>query len=223
MDILYIGFGDLSNLVRETSKRFPGANVSYARSVAAGLNNVESNDVIVQPAYLLPGIEYDKMRAEIKALDKSVLIGNSLLYDDEATQKLATILTAEYQGKSVLYVGHGTAHAVRQVYSALSLSLQKHSAYVAVLDGEPNFETVSSQITESGLRSLTLVPLMMITGKHVKEEIIGDSSESCRGKLERKGFEIDAVNKGLLEYPAVREMIFSSIEHTINGGNVCEM
>ncbi|PYG84859.1 sirohydrochlorin cobaltochelatase [Ruminiclostridium sufflavum DSM 19573] len=218
--ILLVGFGNLSDFAKEAAHRFPDYKISFARSAAEGLKQIGLRRVLVQPAFLLTGIEYDKIRSEAKAFGDTTAVGHPLLPDNERIEKLADILEREYCGKTVLFIGHGTSHPAGEIYRKLYLALKKKSltAFMGVLDGNPKLETALSEILHHSVNSILLVPLMMTAGKHVKEEITGDTEGSWRSLLEQQGIKTSCVDKGLLAYPPIREMIFASIEQSIYEG-----
>lgn len=67
-DVLLVGFGDSAVLEDEVRFLFPGCRVFSARTVQAGLKQLESDNIFVQPAHLLPGFEYEKLLAVISSL-----------------------------------------------------------------------------------------------------------------------------------------------------------
>lgn len=215
--VLLVGFGALSDFAKETAACFPRYKIYFDRSAAEGLKQTGGSNVLVQPTFLLPGIEYEKMRAEAVDCGQSIAVGEPLLTDRQSIEALADILAKEYQGSDVLFIGHGTTHPAGAIYFKLYLAMQKTglNAFMGVLEGERCLETVIEEIRARGLDSILLVPLMMTTGKHVREEIISDRPGSWRSILGQQGIKTKTVDRALLEYPAVRDMISASIYQTI--------
>jgi cobalamin biosynthesis Co2+ chelatase CbiK len=192
--IALIGFGDLSVLAAEVRDAFPQCNVSCARD----LSEIQGNCDLVQPIYLLPGIEYEKLCQ--KARNRHIPVGKPILHSEESIRKLAEILTQEYPQGNILYIGHGTKHAASAAYTALGGAMGANAA-VGTLDEIP---TIDSTIKER-----TLVPLLLSVGRHMEHEILGDLRET----LEKTGIKVCGVRRGLLDYPAVRRMIINAMNN----------
>ncbi|GHU83499.1 hypothetical protein AGMMS50284_7160 [Clostridia bacterium] len=212
-EILLVGFGDLSDFALEAERRFTEYKISWGNSVEYFLAKTKQKNVLVQPLFLLAGIKYHQLMLETERFGESAIIGKPLLTDDTSIERFAGILAKEHGNNTVLFVGHGTAHSSNSLYLKLDNELKKinSNAFVGVLSGTPSFEIVLSQLLDTSITSLTLQPLMMSVGKHVKDEIIGSGSNSWRSQVERCGITVNCVQKGLLEYSEAREMIFELI------------
>lgn len=216
--ILLVGFGDLAPLAAAAAARYPQCEIHFAQTAAAGLAHVRAGRIFLQPLYLLPGFEYEKLCREAAAYPGQATVGTPLLHAENAVASLAKILLAEHvenpREQAVLFVGHGSAHPAGRLYAQLNTLLREQSegrAALGVLDGQPDFADAQSWITQNKLNRLRLAPLMLHAGKHVQREIIGDGAESWRTRLESAGLEVCPVNRGLLEYGAVREMVFNGL------------
>jgi sirohydrochlorin cobaltochelatase len=216
VDILLIGLGDISAFAQETARRYENSNVTFAKSAAIGLSNTNSDTVLVQPTFLLPGSEYEKMRLEAKAFSGNVIIGKPLLHSEQAITTLAEVLGSDESKKFLLFVGHGSAHAAGAIYHKLANALQMvhPNAFLCVLNGQPDFANSQRQLISRDIHSIHLVPLMMTSSKHVKEEIIGET-DSIRSRLNASGVLATFSDLGLLEYPAIREMIFLNMGESL--------
>lgn len=219
--ILFIGFGGLSVLAREAAEIFDEYTIDTAKTVAEGLQAIKSQTVFVQPVLLLPGVEYEKLREEVAKSGKHVVVGQPLLYSPLQVHELADILSNEYSDETVLFIGHGTTHPASALYGALGRELKKSGltrSFLGVLEGDPSFQTVAKELQHSGARKLMLVPLLLTAGMHVREGILGEESASWRTRLENLGLQTQGVNRGLLDYPAVRRMFLASAARTFAGG-----
>jgi sirohydrochlorin cobaltochelatase len=211
--ILLVGFGNQSQLTAEVRACFPDAQVVVAQTVREGLARIQAREVWIQPVFLLPGFEYERLCREARFYPSSVAIGQPLLHSPAAMEALGNLLAREYAAGAAVCVGHGSRHSAGKVYGELAAFWreQGRNIFLGLLEGEPDFETMAESIRQKGVRQLALVPLMMTAGKHVRQEILGSGRESWRRRLEALGLEINCVRRGLCDYPAVRQMILASL------------
>ncbi|MDR2023155.1 MAG: sirohydrochlorin cobaltochelatase [Hungatella sp.] len=214
-DILLVGFGDLAVLEGEVRFLFPGCRVFSARTVQAGLEQWESDNMFVQPVHLLPGFEYEKLLAAISCHTKNIEVGKPLLHSEEAITCFAEILHNEYGGKPTLFVGHGSGHPVgKAVYTRLSEALQKvgfSQASVAVLEGQPDLDISVRFFRQNAHSNITLVPLTLTAGKHMREDILGNHEASMERRLISNGFMVKPVHRCLLTLSPIRQMFLQNI------------
>ena len=111
-EILLVGFRNLSVLKSEFEQAFSGRRVICAKSVAEGMAKAESDNVLIQPVYLLPGFEYEKLCSDAAVYGGRVTVGKPILSLEENIAALAGLLFREYGSKQTLLVGHGTEHSV---------------------------------------------------------------------------------------------------------------
>lgn len=214
-DILLVGFGDLAVLEGEVRFLFPGCRVFSARTLQAGVKQCESDNIFVQPVHLLPGFEYEKLLAAISCYTKNIEVGKPLLYSEEAITCFAEILHNEYGDEPTLFVGHGSSHPVgKAVYTRLSEALQKagfSQASVAVLEGQPDLDISVRFFRKNAYSNITLVPLTLTAGKHMREDILGNHEASMERRLILDGFMVKPVHRCLLTLSAIRQMFLQNI------------
>ena len=210
--VLLVGFGDLSALARDFRAAFPGLPVFTARSAAEGLGRLSAARVFVQPVYLLPGAEFERLRADALRFGGRASCGTPLLSSPEGVRALAEILARIYTGKAVLFAGHGSRRPAGKRYADLEHALRAAGlagSFVGVLEGEPGFDRAAAGLAARGIRKVSLVPLMLSLGMHVRRQILGGDG-SWSGKLEALGVSVCPVFRALLDEPAVRSMLTAS-------------
>lgn len=168
--------------------------------------------VVVQPTLLIPGEEYDRMRAQVlrSAGEMRVAMGLPLLWDDADLIELTRILTRAYpvsEDTVLLAMGHGSAHEANSLYARLEqlMEEQRGSLCVCTVEGTPDFAQAVERLRERGVRKVHLVPLLLVAGDHSKNDMAGDGPDSLRGMLEREGFAVSWTMQGLGEIPDVRQ------------------
>jgi len=211
--VLLAGYSCPDGMLFAVRKRFPGRTAVFAKTLSEGLRAIGAVPVFVQPLLLLPGLAYEKLLAEAVPYRESVTVGLPLLHDGDSVRELADILAAHCAASPAVFAGHGTAHSAARLYADLREALAERGlrAFVALLDGKPGVEDVLTWAAENKICRAALVPLMMGTGRHVQREIFGEGADSLRKRIMYADIEVDAVRRGLLDDPSVREVFLRRI------------
>lgn len=178
-------------------------------------------EVIVQPTHVMNGAEYDDTIAEITPYaDKfdSFKVGEPLLISDEDFTKVADVLvadTAEYnnEGTAIVFMGHGTHHEANATYAKMQQVFADggHDNYfVGTVEADPTLEDVMALIEPTGATKVVLLPLMVVAGDHATNDMAGDEEDSWKTILTGAGYEVEAVLKGMGEYPGIQDIY---VEH----------
>ena len=169
--------------------------------------------VVVQPSYVIDGIEMDRLRQEVEQVRPffdSIRVGTPLLYSVEDAQRVMEILVNRHPASAkkrehVLFVGHGTEGPATALYSQLDYMLRAngHENYhVATIEGYPTQETAIQQMKAMKGKSVTLVPLLFVAGDHANNDISVEWKEA----LEKQGFAVSVKLEGLGEVPEIQQM-----------------
>ena len=185
-------------------------------SVASGLND-DLNGVeraVVQPTLLIPGEEFDRLRAEVlaNAGDMAVSLGLPLLWDDGDLIPLTKLLERAYpmeEDQVLLAMGHGTDHSANGIYHRLARCMAERSGRLALctVEGTPSFQDAIDALLAQERRRVHLAPLLLVAGDHSKNDMAGDGPDSLRTLLEQAGFQVTWSLRGLGELPEVREKL----------------
>jgi sirohydrochlorin cobaltochelatase len=198
-------------------------NVSQA---LAQLKEEGVEEVVVVPTHIINGYEFEKViwACQEQAADFSkISISRPLLSTTADFQTVVEILDQTYQfhdGKAVIFMGHGSEHHANTAYPALNFMLHntgRANAYVATVEGYPSFDMALEHLERSGLRQVKLVPLMLVAGDHIEEDMLGDDKDSWKSMLESKGYHVEGVLAGLGELPEIRQIYCNHVEETIAG------
>jgi sirohydrochlorin cobaltochelatase len=130
-------------------------------------------------------------------------------------EALAARLDAAEKEDAPILVGHGTDHPSWATYLALQYLLSRqfgHQIYIGPLEGHPSRQEVIAAVVRSGMRRARLLPLMLVAGRHVQEDLAGPETS-----LEEAGLTVTLDATGLLHYPGVIK-IFQ--DHIVNALNV---
>ena len=174
--------------------------------------------VVVQPSYVIDGIEMDRLRQEVEQVRPffdSIRVGTPLLYSVEDAQQVMEILVHRHPASAkkrehVLFVGHGTEGPATALYSQLDYLLRAngHENYhVATIEGYPTQDTATQQIKAMKGRHVTLVPLLFVAGDHANNDI----SVEWKEELEKQGFTVSVSLEGLGEVPEIQQLYVEKV------------
>ena len=172
--------------------------------------------LIVQPTYVICGIEYENMVQEVSAyLDKfdSVVFGKPLLSEIGDYEKVAEVVKQHVpvmsKEEAVVFMGHGTKQSGTQCYTIMDEILKKNghrNIYMAAMDGEPSIQDVIIKMKEQPFKKVMLIPFFVASGYHVRKDMIGQQKDSWKNRLLNKGYEVEYLLTGLGEYPQIRKL-----------------
>lgn len=168
--------------------------------------------VAVQSLHLIPGKEYEALvhecqEATSKGGPPKVAVGLPLLYEPEDVELAAKALLEHLpqerrKEEAVVCVGHGTWHTGAASYQSLYESLSRNDPHIFIgtLSGEHSIESILPSLKASGVKTVWLVPLLSVVGKHAEEDMAGKGENSWQSRLEAAGYTCRAVLKGTVEY-----------------------
>lgn len=171
---------------------------------------------------IIPGIEYAYKREvfdECKPWFQRMTLGTPLVYwqgqeekRDDVAEVMAAVakeLPARAEDEAVLLMAHGTPHPANAYYAVMQARLEnlgEERVYIYTVEGRPNLDDVVPKLKEAGIRKATLAPLMLVAGDHATNDMAGDEPDSHKSLLEREGFRVQTILKGIGENAAVRKI-----------------
>lgn len=174
--------------------------------------------------HMIPGFEYQKMvnmLGKYKSSFKKLNIASPLLAKEEDCEKLVPVLNgmlhfcSEYE---YILMGHGTEDAANIRYQQMNNASAKAgftNVHIASVEAKPDLEDAIAllQIRKRD-KKIILHPFMIVAGDHAKNDMAG-KEDSYITKLEDAGFEVQAVVKGLGEYPEFRKIYVNKLVNMI--------
>lgn len=213
-----------SGIVRRRLRGEYGVEVD---SVEEALGRIAADGfeaVIVQPTLLIPGEEFDRLRASVAAAAGSlrVCVGAPLLRDETDLDQLLRILQRAYpveEDTVLLLMGHGTEHSANRVYLQLAEKMRALGGQMRLctVEGTPSFADAAAELQAMPQRRAVLAPLLLVAGDHAKNDMAGEEPDSLRSLLERAGFTVTCRLQGLGELRPVREMLLHRIAEARQG------
>jgi sirohydrochlorin cobaltochelatase len=164
---------------------------------------------VVQSLHLLAGHEFYRLVEEVQTCRIRTAMGLPLLWApedfDSFLEALAPYLDTDDKETGIILAGHGTDHPGWASYLALQYLLARQfgpRVFVGLLEGRPARQEVIAQVVKAGLKRVRLLPLMLVAGRHVQEDLAGPE-DSWQAALEEAGLSVTLEDTGLLHYPGV--------------------
>ena len=178
-------------------------------------------DVIAVCCEMIEGQEARYMKRHIDLrLNKFFAIRQTspLLYTYEDTREVMQLMTDIVKAdddEQVVLVGYGRDGAANDVYCLADYILQHegHEQYhVGTISGYPSLQNIKDILRKSGTRKVVLAPLIVAAAGHATKDIF----VTWRKALEKEGYQVRLVRQGVLEYPAMRQLIINKIKKELS-------
>lgn len=171
-------------------------------------------ELLVQPTFLIHGVEYDRLVEAVQAYrDRflSLRLGRPLLSLTEDYIALAQGIAAEYPAEkgTLILMGHGTEHYANSAYPALESVLRNEGqthVHVSAVEGYPDIDLLCRRMQAQSVTAATLAPLMLVAGDHATNDMASDEPDSWKSRLQEAGVEARCIIRGLGSYPFIQEM-----------------
>lgn len=217
-----------SGMVIAGLQKKQGITVDTPEQLFDRLAKLGYREVVCQPTHVICGVEYDKLKgvlAEKAELFESVNMGAPLLtcaqdYERCCAAVLGT-LPALGEDEALVLMGHGTGHFANAAYSQLENTFRamgRERVYVGTVEGFPDIGYVQERLAVRGVRRVYLMPFMVVAGDHARNDLAGDEEDSWKTALERSGFEVEVLLKGLGGIKAVRDIFEEHLRQALPVG-----
>ena len=177
--------------------------------------------VYVLSLHIIPGEEYHSLYSNIKLFSlmkneiKEIKISKPLIATYEDMEKVAeVVLKSIYlkEDEAIIFMGHGTEHPAGAIYISLNniINNKNPKAFLATVEGHPTLDEIIPKLKKQGIKTVYLMPFMVVAGDHVINDMAGDEPDSWKSILTKEGFVCKPIIKGLGENP---EIVKIYIEH----------
>jgi sirohydrochlorin cobaltochelatase len=219
-----------SKMIIEKLAKRDNEKIDYITNAMERLVSDKVKTVIIQPTHIMNGMEYDDIVKVVSgylgAFD-TISIGKPLLTKEEDYDNAVKAIESTHikeakniagDRTAIILMGHGTEHYANATYSQLYLKLQisgHTDAYVTTVEGFPTFDDTILLMEGKCYRDVVLFPFMLVAGDHANNDMAGDDEDSLRSLLEKKGYCVHCVVKGLGEYKEFRDLFVVHIDDAI--------
>lgn len=179
-------------------------------------------DVLVQPTHVINGIENDIMKEEALSYREdfhSISFGDPLLTSEQDNREVIEAVAAEFshlkEDEVLVLMGHGTTHYANSVYAALDYTFKDKghkNIFLGTVEAYPSMESIMKLVKEYDPSKVVLAPFMIVAGDHAKNDMAGDDPESWYSQFKNEGYKVEAVIKGLGEYPGIRKILVNHLK-----------
>lgn len=187
-------------------------------SVADALDKLQAEGithVVIQSLHLIPGMEFHELLGlanEHMLKDGGfarVEVGFPLVSSEKNVAEVAEIvLTHALEGRgendAVLFMGHGSRHDGNVYYEAMHRAFQKKdpTVHMGVMEhtAEAGIDAIVERFKADGVKKAYLLPFLFGAGWHAAKDMVGDSEDSWKTRLESEGIACEPVLKGAGEY-----------------------
>lgn len=197
------------------------------KAVRAGVRQL-----VIQPTHLMRGIEFEKMQAaaaDFAGQIPDIRIAEPLLGDGENAEDFAAAARAvvaaaaadagfasaeeaALAGTAFVFMGHGTPHSAKQVYTRMQEQMAElgyRNVFIGTVEGEPEQTRVEAVIpAAAAYPEIVLRPLMVVAGDHANNDMAGPDEDSWRSQFLRAGTfrNVTAQTSGMGSIPAIQRI-----------------
>ncbi len=153
-------------------------------------------DIRVVSTNIIPGKEYKKLKKVSNRLTSS-FISNA----KDIMKHLNDMTSFELKDdEEFIYVGHGTDHIADRIYEDIDEAFRAHNDkyHMMSIEGELDLDSVIENLSKD-TKTIYLRPFMLVSGVHMLEDIASDEEDSIKTRLEKRGYEVKLIDKGLGE------------------------
>lgn len=179
-------------------------------------------DVLVQPTHVINGIENDIMKEEALSYREdfhSISFGDPLLTSEQDNREVLEAVAEEFswlkEDEVLVLMGHGTTHYANSIYAALDYTFKDKghkNIFLGTVEAYPSMESIMKLVRKYAPSKVVLAPFMIVAGDHAKNDMAGDDPESWYSQFKEVGYEVEAVIKGLGEYPGIRKILVNHLK-----------
>jgi sirohydrochlorin cobaltochelatase len=193
----------------QAKKRFPGYEIRWAWTSKIILKKLQAQgmavytpdetleqlrkegyrQVVMQSFHVMPGAEYEEMvTAGKRASGLSLQYGSPLLANAEDIQKaIRAVEPSLRQDRVNVFVGHGNpdklANAKLMEFTEAA-EKGRENAFVFAVEGEPGLRRLpEARAKAKELGGVHFVPMMIVAGEHIMEDVMGEGAESWRSQI----------------------------------------
>ena len=230
-----------NKLEKRLSEQYPDYKVYQAFSVQPIVNKMQAmypgtyfnvkemldkmleegiEELAILPFYMLKGTENERMREVLKAYEDkfaTIKIAKPLFHVKEdyiKTLEAVLEVAAMQEGEALMLVGHGTKHHENTEYQNLEYTAYtqgRRNVFVATLEGHQKTNLLMRKLELSGCKTVRLMPLLLVIGKHATVDIAGDD-DSWKTKLLEAGYQVEVQMTGMGELDSIQDIFVEHLE-----------
>lgn len=203
-----------SNMIINKLRKRDNITIDNPIEALERLYNEGYKEVVVQSLHIICGEEYNKLKDIVERyknkFDKISLGRPLLTYIDDYRETVVAVkkeLDNLEIEEAIVFMGHGTEHESHSAYPAIEYMLRDYgiNAFVGTVEGYPEIEQVIKNLKERDIKTVDLMPFMLVAGDHAINDMASDEEDSWKTILENEGFNVKIHLKGLGENPYIQD------------------
>lgn len=205
-----------SRMVARKIEKEEGVYIPSPAELLEQLADADYEEVRCQSTHVIPGIEYEKLMAQLGAYQgrfAQLTVGAPLLQSTQDYLRLTALLLEHMPrlaaDEAFVFMGHGTEHPANAAYALVENSFRYHGAervYVGTVEGFPHFDYVLARLHRHAVTKVHLAPLMIVAGDHAQNDLAGEQEDSWKSRLESEGYGVEIHLTGLGEMDTVADI-----------------
>lgn len=203
-----------SGVIRRIVEKREGIHIFDQEEGLRTLRNKGYDEIITMSLHILDGIEYSKLNGKYGKITKP------LLATDEDYKRIVN--NEEFNSldgnDAIVFMGHGSESAADSTYQRLQeeyLKAGKDNIFVATVEGKVTIGDVIGKLKGRGFKKILLKPFMIVAGDHAKNDMASDEDDSWKTILQKEGYEVTPVLKGMGEYEFIHDMFMDKLEEVM--------
>ena len=183
--------------------------------------------VAVQTLHLIPGLEFSDVLADLESARAkthlALTIGQPLLPDAAMCEKVARAILRRIpleraQDEAVVCMAHGSKHSAENCYVSFAEAVSSHDPliYVGCIKGSILLEDIIDKLAKQSVKTVWLLPLLSVTGKHTSEDMGGVAPKSWKSQIELAGYHCRVDLRGLAEFPEFVTLWLDNLEAALD-------
>lgn len=204
-----------SGMIIRKIEREEGIRIPNPEELMRQLAQAGYEEVVCQSLHVISGLEFEKMCMQIQNASGNmrVMIGDPMLTSQEdyllTCQALLSFMPNLQPHEAIVYMGHGTEHAVNAAYSQVENTfrfLDAERIYVGTVEGFPALDYVQKRLKVHHVSTVWLAPFMIVAGDHARNDLAGDDTDSWKSQLTAEGYEVKVLLRGLGDIPGIGDI-----------------
>lgn len=216
-------------IIRKLEKR-DGLKIDYIDEAIERLIDEGYYEVIIQPILVMNGVEYEdiyNISLRYKDSFDRMSIGAPLLSFERDFDEMTSIIINEFreevkgvcgEGSALVLMGHGTEHYANGAFPELQLKLflsDCKDIVITTVEGFPGFKDLEKMVGDTHCKDVAILPLMLVAGDHVINDMAGDEPDSLKSTLKRLGYDVHPIIRGIAEYGSIRGMFVRHVREAM--------
>ena len=176
-----------SNQVRSKLK-LQGIEIDSPEEAIQKCSEDGHNKMILFSLHIVPGY-MDEILKRIQSQNMTIVHTQPLLYSDSDLEYAASHIINSVNNELAIVVVHG--NRFKPYCNKMNLRLCEHlkaqsdSVFVCSIEGEPGTDAFD-EIRKRNPKSVKVIPLMVVSGEHILEDVMGDGVDSWKNQLNIK-------------------------------------